>query len=570
VVEPTRIEEVKERVRAFTQALRQAGAEDIAQRIDGYAAGFIDRTQVRRSLDAIKQQLQYFRNYPEQLPGLPIVQIAANRLEDVCKDALRAALIEPARPSLRAASKRKLGVITSALSVAGLVLLLPLGVTMFGVDLTDLFKTRALPSVRLAQGDASQVQLNALEPSLRPAETRAVEFYVLEHCPRELPAGQSCRSVGVRQFANERLPAYEIMRDGEAYGLFAAFPTGHMIGAVGTGSVLLEANADTPAGRYELPLQATFTGYTPERCGLLLRLQKRCEPVQLGAHEQHEGVPAPTVVVEVVRGAPGRMEHLAERKQAEQAEQRARAERRAEQITGAVTEIRAVLDDTQGMLRRKRYDAARERIDKLAKLFAPLDALVVTGGEAEPLPADVTGLRARFEAERRELASFQDRAFEAAYAALGRAKASHASADVVLGEVAKKLSITGEFMEAIYAEHADQLEARQSRSEQGRLAAEKAAADAVLQRCGALPTGAWHEVEAYLSAMAKSARVKTRMNECFTPRLNPRGCWSVVCDFSEVIPQDDVAPDVIKPHKWTFNLQHGRVVAHVERVVDGS
>jgi hypothetical protein len=36
-----------------------------------------------------------------------------------------------------------------------------------------------------------------------------------------------------------------------------------------------------------------------------------------------------------------------------------------------------------------------------------------------------------------------------------------------------------------------------------------------------------------------------------------------------VIPQDDVAPDLIKSHKWTFNLQHGRVVDHVERVVDG-
>ena len=568
MVEPTRIEEVKERVRAFTQALRQAGAEDIARRIDGYAAGFIDSTQVRRSVDAIKQQLQHFRSHPDELPALPVVQIAANRLEDVCKDVLRAPVITPARPSLRALGKRKLSVISTTLSWAALALLVPLVVTMLGVDLTDLLAERALPAVRLAQGDAVRVQLNALQPSLRPADTRGVEFYVQERCPRDLPGGQSCRSLGPRQFARETLPAYEISRAGETYGLFVAFPAGRMIGAVGTGSVLLEASSDTPAGRYELPVRAAFTGYAPEHCNLLLRLQKRCEPVALGAHEQHENVPAPSVLVDVVRGATDRGAQLAQRKAAEQAEQRARAEQRSQQIAGAVAEIKAVLDDTQSLLRHKRYDAARERLDKLGKLFAPLDALV-TGGEADALPADVTGLRARWQAEQRELSTFQDRAFEAAYAALTRANATRASDDAVLGQVAEKLGISHAFMEVIYTDHAEQLEARQSRSEQARATAERAAADAVLRRCGPLPTSAWHEVEAYLSAMAKSARVKTRMNECFTPRSSQRGCWSVVCDFSEVIPQDDVAPDLIKPHKWTFNLQHGRVVDHVERVVDG-
>jgi hypothetical protein len=273
-------------------------------------------------------------------------------------------------------------------------------------------------------------------------------------------------------------------------------------------------------------------------------------------------------VVDVVHGAPGHDNRLAERKAAEEAEQQVRAEQRAAQIAGAVAEIKAVLDDTQAMLRRKRYDTARERIDKLAQLFAPLDALVVTGGEAEPLPPEVTELRARFETERRELASFQDRAFDAAYAALSRPRTEHETDDMVLSAVARKLGITGGFMDIIYADHAEQLESLLSRSEQARLAKERAATEAVLRRCGPLPTGTWREIQAYLSAMASSVRVKTRLNECFTPRLSQQGCWSVVCDFAEVIPQDDVAPDVIKAHKWTFNMQKGRVVDHVERVVD--
>jgi hypothetical protein len=569
VVEPTRIEEVKDRVRAFAQALRQAGAEDVAQRIEGYSTGFVDSTQVRRSVDAIKQELQYFRAYPDELPALPVVQIAANRLEDVCIDALRAGLIAPARPSLRAASKRKLGLITATLSAAGLGLLVPLTVIMFGVDLTDLHARRTLPPVRLAQGDQTSLQVNALEPSARPADTRAVEFYVLDRCPHELPLAQNCRALGPRQFGTDNLASYEIVPEGQAYGLFVAFAPGRMIGAVGTGRVLLEATADTPEGRYELPLRAAFSGYTPERCDLLLRLQKRCEPARLGPHEQHEDVPVPTLIIDVVRGAPGGNSQSAQRKAADEAEQRRRAEQRAAQIAGAVAEIKAVLDDTQAMLRRKRYDGARERIDKLAQLFAPLDALVVTGSEAEPLPPEVTGLRARFEIERRELAGFQDRAFDAAYAALSRPRTQHATDDIVLAAVARKLGITSAFLDIIYADHAEQLEALLSSSEQARLAKERAATEAVLRRCGPLPTGTWREVQAYLSAMANSVRVKTRLNECFTPRLTEHGCWSVVCDFAEIIPQDDVAPDVIKAHKWTFNMQKGRVIDHVERVVDG-
>jgi hypothetical protein len=568
VVEPTRIAEVKERVRDFTLALRQAGAEDVAQRIEGYAAGFIDGTQVRRSVDAIKQQLQYYRACPHELPELPIVQIAANRLEDVCKDALRAGMIEPARPSLRAASKRKLSLVTTTLSAAGVVLLLPLLFSMFGVDLSDLFVHRTLPPLRLLQGDDLSASVNVLVPTQQPAATSGVEFYVAGHCPRDMPDGASCRPVGPRAFGSEVLPGYEVMMDGQAYGVFVAFSEPRMLGAVGTGRVLVAASADTPEGRYALPLQAAFLGYAPEHCGLLLRLRRQCEPAQRGARARHDELPVPTLIIDVQRGVPGQKTESDRRRERAEAAERLRAEQRAAAIAGAVAEIKTVLDDTQAMLRHKQYDAVRERLEKLTELFAPLDALAVTGSEAELPPAEVTGLRARFEAQRSELGSFGDRAFDVCYAALNRPRGAGQSDDAILLATAQKLGISREFMEAIYAEHADQLEQRLARAEEAKRAAQQAAAEAVEHRCGPLPTAAWREVQAYLSGLARAAGVMTRLEECFTPRLSEVRCWSVVCKFAEIVPDTDSLTDKVNRHTWTFTLQKDRVVSHVERAIE--
>jgi hypothetical protein len=216
VLETTRIDEVKERVTDFSAALRAAGAPELAQRMDGYAARFVDGSEVRRSVDAIKQQLQHYRKHPDELPNLPVVLIAANRLEDACKDALRAGVIEPARPSLRAAGKRKLSVITTTLSAGTLLLLVPFLVTLGGVDLTDLGRTRSMAPLSLVQGEDASASVSVLSESLDPPATRGVEFYVAGHCPHDLPGGLSCRPAGERYFGSDKLEAYELMLDGQA------------------------------------------------------------------------------------------------------------------------------------------------------------------------------------------------------------------------------------------------------------------------------------------------------------------------------------------------------------------
>jgi hypothetical protein len=93
--------------------------------------------------------------------------------------------------------------------------------------------------------------------------------------------------------------------------------------------------------------------------------------------------------------------------------------------------------------------------------------------------------------------------------------------------------------------------------------AEKAS---LLKRCGPLPTHAFNEVKAYLSAMSHAAKVKTKLNECLTPRLTEKLCWSVVCAFEELVPGE--LTDTSRGRRWTFTMANGRVTDHLERVLD--
>lgn len=592
MAESGRIQDVQERVQDFAVALRSAGATDLAQRIERYASGFVRSTEVRRSVAAIQEQLRYFRTYPDELPDLPIVQVAANRLEDVCKAALAGGLIEPAKLSLRAAGKRKLGVIMTTLAAAGLCFMLPLVLTMFGVDWGDLQKRRELAPATLSQGEQIQLSVTALEATSELAATKGIEFYVRGRCADDLGSGMHCKPAEPRELGGTIRPSYEITLDEQVYGLFVGFGDTQMLGKVGNGTVWIAATWDTPEGRYELPLQAAFLGYSPERCTLIDRARDRCTPRQVGAGAKYEDLPVPTLLIDVLKGDPSRPAERVKQKKLEDEKLRtAAAADRAAELAQNVVQIKAVLVDTQAMARKQQWEAVRERTEKLMQLFSPLDELVV-GGEGEPLPAEVAGLRARFEALRRELTAFENRAFDAAYAAtrdaaksspnkrgeataalaaksVGAALPSAASgsgSDARLTAVARKLRISSAYLDAIVAEHAEQYEERIAREDAVHRARVEAAQASLLQRCGPLPTHAFNEVKSYLAAMGNAARVRTRLNDCLTPRLTEKHCWSVVCAFDELVPGE--LTDTSRPRRWTFLLRNARVVDHVDRALD--
>lgn len=561
MVEPAGIEEVRQRARDFTKALRESGADDIAERVEKHVSGFVDVATVRRSVEAIRQQLRHFRAYPEELPEQPVVHIAANRLEDACKDVLRAGVIAPARMSLRAQSKRKLGLVVVTLCIAALMFGVPLALAMSGVDFTDWRKVRELHTLTLPKNSVRAIPVNVLEESLDPAHTSNVELYVAGRCPARLAGGLSCRDAGERAFGSIKLPAYEVMLPDEAYGVQIAFTDARLLGAVGTANVLVTAVPETPEGLYIVPLEAAFVGYTPEHCNPLLQVMSRCTPAQLGPQALHAERAVPSLRVQVTKEIVRSREDVIEEQRLMQ--QRAITQR-VQNITAMLGAVRAALDDTEKQMKKKRFEAARARLDELAKLFEPLDALVVATADDESLPDDVLRLRARFEQSAQKQARFEDNAFDVVYAALSKTRGPADNDDKVFARVARQLSISVPFVERIYAEHAEQLEQRLTRAQDAEKQAEQKAHDALMRRCGPLPKNSFQEVKAFLSARARHYGTRLRMRECLTPRLAPENCWSVVCEFEDIRSTPDKIDDEVQRHSWTFEMRNGRVVHHRE------
>jgi hypothetical protein len=557
VVEAAGIEEVRQRARDFTKALRAAGADDVAERVERHVSGFVDATTVRRSVEAIRQQLRHFRAYPEELPEQPIVHIAANRLEDACKNVLRQGVITPARRSLRAQGKRKFHLIATTLVIGCIFFGVPLALAMSGVDFSDLPKTRLLAPVSLPKNSARALQVSVLEESVDPEHASGVELYVTGRCPARLASGMSCRDSGERSFGSNKLPAHELMLPDEAYGIHIAFADTMLLGAVGSGSVWVAATPDTPEGLYVVPLSAAFTGYTPERCNLLQQLTSSCEARAEGPRALDADHPVPSLQVLVTKEVLRPREDIAAEQQ--RAQQAAISEH-VQNLTAVLGAVREALDDSDRQHKRKRFEAARARLDELSKLFEPLDALVVGSASDEALPDDVLHLRKRFEQHTKLQARFEDGAFDAVYAALAKARGD----EKVIALVASKLGISSVYLERIYAEHAELIEQRMVRAQDEQKQAEQRAHDALLRRCGPLPKASFGEVQKFLTARARHVGTRLRMRECLTPRLSAESCWSVVCEFDDIRSASNPLNDESSSHAWTFELRYGRVVRHRE------
>jgi hypothetical protein len=376
-----------------------------------------------------------------------------------------------------------------------------------------------------------------------------------------LPDGLSCRDSGERAFGSIKLPANEVMLHDEAYGIQLAFAETHLLGAVGTGTVLVSALPETPEGMYVVPLSAAFLGYSPGRCNRFLQLLSRCEPKQLGPHALDPDKPVAALRVQVTK-------EVAQPREDVLAEQRLLQQRaltgRVKSITAMLGAVRAALDDAEQQMRRKRFEPARRRLDDLARLFEPLDALVVGAADDVNVPDDVLHLRARFEKSSQREAAFEDKAFETVFSALSKSRGSAVSDDKLFTRVAKQLGVSEAFLERIYAERAEQIEQRMVRAQDAEKLAEQKARAALLRRCGPLPKTSFHEVQAYLTARARHLGTHLAMRECMTPRLVPETCWNVQCEFEETRSVPNRVEDEVRRLRWAFELRYGRVVRHRE------
>ena len=243
------IADIEERLQDLIEALRETGAHDVAAMLERYAHDFTVQTRVRRSVNAITAHLERWREDPSELPESPKVLHAANRLEDVCREALTAGVIAAAAPTLAAQSRRKLMVVLLTLLAAGVIMLGAIAVVASGIDVNDIKAERRLEPVRVPRGEEGAFTLAALSEALVPDAVTGVVFEPLGACKAPLPHDATCDETTPRLWDQGRLPTYEIKLARQAYGLLFAITDAHVESKrFGEARLLLAATDETPEG----------------------------------------------------------------------------------------------------------------------------------------------------------------------------------------------------------------------------------------------------------------------------------------------------------------------------------
>jgi hypothetical protein len=557
------IDEIEDRLLDLTQALRETGGAKIAAMLERYARDFTVQTRVRRSVNAIRAQLELWREDPSELPDSGKVMLAANRLEDACRDALAAGVIVAAPLTLAAQSRRKLAIVLGTLLAGGVAILIPMVLIKAGIDFNDLGATRTIGPARLPRGEEASVGVSVLAEASVPEAVKGLEIEPVGGCKQPLAHDATCSETVPRLWAEGRLKTYELKLRHQAYGLlFAVSGAKVEAGRVGEARLLLAATDDTPEGRYEIPLSAAYLGYTPQSCELAQRLTGNCPKARTGVGERHSGLPVPIVIVSVVAGDPSRRLGEKRRAEAEALEARRKADERTQQIGAAVHEIEAVLSETEKLVAKRRYEQARERVHKLGSLFEPLEGIVLTQAESEAMPVQVSHVRARFEALRDKLEAFEKRVFEQTFAAVTAESNRRIPEDSLLQRIARQSGISPGYVHDIYTDRADEIQHRIDARAQAHIDQLKHEEEARERRCGPLPTEAWQAVDRYIREVYAEPRVEIVLGECMTPRLTERECWEMRCDYQRKVEVAVERPKVVTKHAATFYLTHGRIVGY--------
>lgn len=563
MAEPTAIVEIEERLQDLIDALRQAGRPDLGRMLERHAEDFTATGLVRRSVSDIQRQLERWREPGSDLPDTAKVQLAANRLEDACNEALGAGVIGAARPSLSTQLRRKLSVVLTTLLGASVVLLLAIALVRSGVELDQLGKPAPVQHVELARGGETELRVMAGAEARVPAATRAVAFEPTPSCQRAGGPGASCARVTAREHNGAPLATWELKLPNQAYGLFFAIASVELFaGKLGTAQFLVWATDETPEGRYEIPLHAEYSGYTPLRCELWDRLREACPAPRVGPEERHANVPVAPLIIEVGPPDPTRAA-VSPALAAEQAEESQRmAAARAAEIASALADVQREVQAIEALAKKRKWEDARERLHKLGELFAPLDAAALSGEAGEALPADVGLVRARYEGLHDKLQAFEHEVFDATFAEVTAASNKAVAEERILERIAKRFRITAVYVQDIYTDRAEEIQKRLEARARAHLDKVKAEQRALEQRCGPLPTGAYQAVAAYLKQALSAPRVEIVLGECLTPRLSEKACWEVQCDYQR---KEEVAierPKVVTKHQLTVRVVHGRIVGH--------
>lgn len=545
--------EVRERLKDLNDALRQAGRLDLVRELKAYPATLISASRVRNGVEGLRQQCELWRSRAGQLPDLPVVMLAANRLEDACREVIASGLF-PALPPTAGQQLRRISIVVTIGVVAfGLVALVPILLTARGVDITDIDAERTMPPIALPRGGETRLEVGVLAEALAPEATQGVTFAPKDRCER--PTGGACEQTEPRLWEAGRLPTYELKLPQQAYGVLFAFTGERLIGKVGSTTLLLAATEDTPEGHYELPLTASYLGYTPLPCGAFARVIGNCPAPRTEEGARHVGLGVPLVVIDVVPGDPGGPGRPSREALAMQAA-REKAAERAKQIAAAMETVGAAMGEIDAAMRRSRWELAREKLAKLAELFGPLDA-DAAGGEASE---EVELARDRFAALRDRLTEFETELFEDTYRTLKAPESKTVPEDRLMTAIAQRHRVGRAYVEEIYTQRADEIQARlaaEKQEEEERLKREE---EELTRRCGKAPQNTWAAVKEYASELHPGEEVE--MRECLSPRLDPLQCWIVLCRYTTRGEVSDERPKALMKYRGAFYIKDNYVTHH--------
>jgi len=562
VAENTPIEEIRERLDDFVDALREAGADDIAEQVLKPVPEFTEMAAVRRAVQAIYEQLQHWRENPEELPETPAVQVTCNILEDACRNALRAGVIVAARPTIGAHAKRKFSVAVYAAIAVGIAFAIPVGLIASGVDITEPITKKATRSIELPQVEERATGIVTLLKSGSPELVTGVEFVVKGGCDGEERGGLTCIEAGERLWEPGRLPTFEAKLADQAYGILFAIYQSDVEGGLGRTQVLFAATNDTPPGTYRLQLEAAYLGYTPVPCGAVQQLLDECPEPMVGEDARHSGVEVAPLDVVVVLGSPESRLKGQALVQREQEAKRKLAEQRAEQIMNVLTDIEAAMKVTDEAVKRRKWQEVRERLSKLAVLFEPLDVLLSDPDSSGTLPPEVVEARERFGDHQDALKEFEDGVFDDTFKALNSsASGKVVDEDRAMAAIAKKKRISVELLEEIYTDRPEEIETRLKAMSKKHLADKRAEEDKLRERCGELQGGGWQLISTYLSARMNNNHVETRLGECLSPRLDD-SCWHISCSYKKRVTVSELHPSQTREFRATFHVKDGSVLSH--------
>lgn len=561
---PKPIEEVQDRLRDLLRALESGGDTGLADQLRTHLHDFEHVTEVRRAVTGLSMHLRAFREEGASQSSSPAIVIAANRLEDACKNALRGGVIAAASPSIVNQLQRKLILVLWAV-VGGLALLaIPTAFVASGKSVEDFQPLPPQGPFEVPQGQTVVIPVKAPVSASLPEAATGMSLELAQSCATPLDEqGLTCSQLPEHWQLLSGRTTYELRHADQAFGLIVAFGDSSVQEGLGSQSLHLRARGDTPVGSYMLHFQPAYLGYGPDpNCSVWIQRLGFCGQ-EAGEGREDSLLPTVKIAVEIVAAqhtqvvsagvAARRLIHAAG------AESSSTAQLLMADVEAKTTDVRASLRKARRRLKKRDYEAAAEYMDTVRQGMQALEALAAEHPAEALLDDGFERLRSDWDKQARRLAKFEERLFDAWYARAHRDLANPIPDEQTFPSVARKFRTSAAFVSRVVGQRDEALTSRLDARRAQQAQAGREHREKLESRCGPLPAASWQAISGYLNAQYQDPKVSVEVANCLTPRLHDRDCWLVECDYRRRTRRLDGSKHVAKM-RATFALKRNQVV----------